>query len=165
MENEKNLKALLITNIPESRSEDTTKVVLTLAKHLDAELQASDIESVFRIKNDSNPKPPLIMVKLNKASARDSLYNARKNFTKKGVNTNTLGFRSTQKIFINEVLSKTQQKLFYHARKKKEQLKWRYVWTYHGQVFMRKVHDSDAVKITTEGCLGKISATTQAHDG
>ena len=73
MENEKNLKALLITNIPESRSEDTTKVVLTLAKHLDAELQASDIESVFRIKNDSNPKPALIMVKFNKASARDSL--------------------------------------------------------------------------------------------
>ena len=30
---------------------------------------------------------------------------------------------------------------------------------------MRKDHDSDAVKITTEGCLGKISATAQANDG
>ena len=105
------------------------------------------------------------MVKFSKASARDSLYNNRKNLTKKGVNTDTLGFRGTQKIFINEVLSKTQQKLFYHARKRKEQLNWRYVWTYHGQVFMRKDHDSDAVKIATEGCLGKITSTTQTRDG
>ena len=72
MENEKNLKALLIKNIdiPESRNEDLTKVIITLAKHLDATLQAADVESVFRIKNDSNPKPPLIMVKFSKASAR-----------------------------------------------------------------------------------------------
>ena len=105
------------------------------------------------------------MVKFSKASVGDSLYNARKKFTKKGVNTDTLGFRGTQKIFINEVLSKSQQKLCYHARKRKKQWNWRYVWTYHGHVFMRKAHDSDAVKIATEGCLGKIASTTQTHDG
>ena len=105
------------------------------------------------------------MFKFSKASARERLYNAHKKFTKKGVNTNTLGFRGTQKIFISEVLSKTQQKLFYHACKRKEQLNWHYVWTYHGQEFMRKDHDTDAVKITTEGCLGKITSTTQTHDG
>ena len=43
MENEKNMKALLITNIPESRNEDLTKVIITLAKHLDATLQAAQV--------------------------------------------------------------------------------------------------------------------------
>ena len=57
MENEKNMKALLIKNIPESRNEDLTKVIITLAKHLDATLQAADVESVFCIENDLNSKP------------------------------------------------------------------------------------------------------------
>ena len=58
MKNEENMKALLITNITESRKEDLTKVIITLAKHLDATLQVVDIEYVFCIKSDSNPKPP-----------------------------------------------------------------------------------------------------------
>ena len=81
MENEKNMTAPLRKNILESRNVDLTKVIITLAKHLDATLQAADVESVFRIKNDSNPKPPLIMVKFSKASACESLYNARKKYT------------------------------------------------------------------------------------
>ena len=57
MENERNMKALLIKNIPESRNEDLTKEIITRAKYIDATLQAADVESVFRIENYSNSKP------------------------------------------------------------------------------------------------------------
>ena len=166
IENEKNQKALLISNIPESRNEDSTKVILTLAEHLGAQIHPTDIETTFRIKNDSAPKPPLIMIKFNNSSARENLYNARKNFNKKAVTTSTLGFRGSSKnIYINEVLSKTQQKLFFLARKKKVELKWRYVWTYRGQVFMRQTKETDAIKIASTECLSQLTATTPEHNG
>ena len=166
IENEKNQKALLISNIPESRNEDSTKVILTLAEHLGAQIHPTDIETTFRIKNDSAPKPPLMMIKFNNSSARENLYNARKNFNKKAVTTSTLGFRGSSKnIYINEVLSKTQQKLFFLARKKKVELKWRYVWTYRGQVFMRQTKETDAIKIASTECLSQLTATTPEHTG
>ena len=166
IENEKNQKALLISNIPESRNEDSTKVILTLAEHLGAQIHPTDIETTFRIKNDSAPKPPLIMIKFNNSSARENLYNARKNFNKKAVTTSTLGFRGSSKnIYINEALLKTQQKLFFLARKKKVELKWRYVWTYRGQVFMRQTKDTDAIKIASTECLSQLPATTPEHIG
>ena len=166
IENEKNQKALLISNIPESRNEDSTKVILTLAEHLGAQIHPTDIETTFRIKNDSAPKPPLMMIKFNNSSARENLYNARKNFNKKAVTTSTLGFRGSSKnIYINEVLSKTQQKLFFLARKKKVELKWRYVWTYRGQVFMRQTKETDAIKIASTECLSQLTATTPEHNG
>ena len=166
IENEKNQKALIISNIPESRNEDSTKVILTLAEHLGAQIHPTDIETTFRIKNDSAPKPPLIMIKFNNSSARENLYNARKNFNKKAVTTSTLGFRGSSKnIYINEVLSKTQQKLFFLARKKKVELKWRYVWTYRGQVFMRQTKETDAIKIASTECLSQLTATTPEHNG
>ena len=166
IENEKNQKALLISNIPESRNEDSTKVILTLAEHLGAQIHPTDIETTFRIKNDSAPKPPLIMIKFNNSSARENLYNARKNFNKKAVTTSTLGFRGSSKnIYINEALLKTQQKLFFLARKKKVELKWRYVWTYRGQVFMRQTKETDAIKIASTECLSQLTATTPEHNG
>ena len=102
------------------------------------------------------------MIKFKNSSARKNLYNARKNFNKKAVTTSTLGFRGSGKnIYINEVLSKTQQKLFFLARKKKDELKWQYVWTFRGQGFMRQTKETDAMKkIASTECLSQLTATT-----
>ena len=103
------------------------------------------------------------MIKFNNSSARKNLYNARKNFNKKAVTTSTLGFRrgSGKNIYINDVLSNTQQKLFFLARKKKVELKWQYVWTFRGQGFMRQTKETDAIKkIASMECLSQLTATT-----
>lgn len=126
IENDKNQRALLIANIPESRNESTTKIVLSLASHLDTTISPSDIDAAFRIKNESSPDHPVILVKFNNTTSREKLYNARKNFKKKSVTTKTLGFREERNIFINEMLSTAQQKLFYKARKQKKVLNWKY---------------------------------------
>ena len=121
---------------------------------------------VFRIKNDlSSSKPPLIMVKFNNTSSRERFYNARLNLHKNSITTNSLGLNQSNKIFINEALSRAQRSLFYKARSTKTQLKWRYVWTYHGSIYMRENRQTNAIKITSEEELRQLSATTQTING
>jgi len=159
IENEKNRKVLLLANIPVSPNENLAKVLTTLCKHLETNLKPTDIESVYRIKTAKSPDPPLIMAKFHDADLRDKVYSARKLFVKKSINTTTLGFNTESNIYINEVLSKAQQSLFYMARKKKKDLHWRYVWTFHGQVYMRETNNSEPIKVVSDETLRNLSPT------
>ena len=166
LETEKNLKTLIIANIPESHHEDTVKVVTTLSGLVKADVQITDIETAFRLKNDStSSKPPLIMVKFNNTSSQERLYNPRLNLHKNSITTSSLGLSQSNKIFINEALSKSQRSLFYKARSAKGQLGLRYIWTYRGSIFMRKSKETDAIKITIEEELSQLKASTHNHNG
>ena len=166
LETEKNLKTLIVANIPESHHEDTVKVVTTLAGLVKADVKITDIETAFRLKNDStSSKPPLIMVKFNNTSSQERLYNPRLNLHKNSITTSSLGLSQSNKIFINEALSKSQRSLFYKARSAKGQLGLRYIWTYHGSIFMRKSKETDAIRITTEEELSQLTANTHNHNG
>ena len=100
MLNEKNKKALIMANIPESRHEDLSKITSVLASKLDVDIKEHDIESVFRIKSEKSPNPAHIMVKFHSATVRDKLYNARKFFKKKSVTTKSLGYIHETSIYI-----------------------------------------------------------------
>ena len=168
IEHEKNLKTLLVANIPSSQHEDTTKIITNLAAKLETSMLPGDIDSAFRIKSDAaahSSKPALIMVKFTNTASRDRFYNARKNFNKLSITTQSIGFRRKEKIFINEALTRSQRALFFKARQMKVKSGWRYVWTFHGQVYMRKSADDDPVKITSEETLSNLMATTSNHDG
>ena len=168
IEHEKNLKTLLVANIPSSQHEDTTKIITNLAAKLETSMLPGDIDSAFRIKSDAaahSSKPPLIMVKFTNTASRDRFCNARKNFNKLSITTQSIGFRRKEKIFINEALTRSQRALFFKARQMKVKSGWRYVWTFHGQVYMRKSADDDPVKITSEETLSNLMATTSNHDG
>ena len=94
---------------------------------------------------------------------RDKLYNARRMIRQNSIDTKSLGFHQNN-IYTNEYpsniqwistptstpLSRAQQRLFYKARKSKTTEVWKYAWTFHGQVFMRKTKSDDPVKITSE---------------
>ena len=105
------------------------------------------------------------MVKFNNTSSRDRLYNARLNLHKNSITPSSLGLSQSNKIFINEALSKSQRSLFYKARSAEGQLGLRYIWTYHGSIFMRKSKETDAIKITTEEELSQLTANTHNHNG
>ena len=161
IEHEKNLKTLIVANIPASHHKDTVKLVTNLAAKLDASILTGDIDSAFCIKSQTSTyRPPLIMVKFTNTVSRDNLFNARKNFKKHIITTQSVGFWETDKIYMNEALTRSQRSLFYKARQTKSQTKWRYVWTYHGQVFMRKTVNDDPVKIASEKELDQLMAST-----
>ena len=55
------------------------------------------------------------------------------------------------------------------ARQTKRNLGWKYVWTYHGNVFMRKSKEEDSIKIATKHDLDKMqqqnSSTINSNNG
>ena len=103
------------------------------------------------------------MPRFHRLCMRDKLYNARRMIRQNSIDTKSLGFHQNH-IYTNEYpstiqwistptstpLSKAQQRLFYKALKSKTTEGWKYAWTFHGQVFMRKTKSDDAVKITSE---------------
>lgn len=151
MEQERNLKTLLINGVPPTNKENLFMVIEKLAKELEVSCSAVDIDSIFRIKpkHDSS-KAPAIIVKFNNMGARDALYDGRKQMVKKTITTKSIGIggENGSPIYINEQLSKDEMELFYKARQKKKELSYKYCWTFHGNVYMRRERTSDPIRIT-----------------
>lgn len=145
-----NLTTLTINGIPSTPKENLNLLVLKLAKTAGlADLTENDVEKVYRSKKTNNSDTPAtIVLKFKNMATRDSFYNARKKMAKDNITTKDLGLEDNRKIFINEYLSRTTQRIFYLARMKRKELHYQFVWTYHCQIFMRKDKTTDMIKIT-----------------
>lgn len=151
IEQERNLKTLIVDGVPPTNKENLFMVIEKLAGELEVMCSSSDIDSVFRVKQKTDsPKPPAIIVKFNNMGARDALYDGRKWMVKKNITTKSIGMEGEigSSIYINEQLSKDELELFYKARQKKRELSYKYCWTFHGNVYMRKDRTTDPVRIS-----------------
>lgn len=157
MEQEKFNKTLILDGIPVTNRENLHSIIEKLSDSLDVDYKEEDIDGIFRTKQvGENPKRAII-IKFNKMSARDAFYDGRKCMVKKSITTKSLGYENTDKIFINEQLPKATQELFYKVRCKKRDLNYKYAWTYHGNIFMRKDKKSEAIKISSDKDLIDLS--------
>lgn len=151
IEQERNLKTLIVDGVPPTNKENLFMVIEKLAGELEVMCSSSDIDSVFRVKQKTDsPKQPAIIVKFNNMGARDALYDGRKRMVKKNITTKSIGMEGEigSSIYINEQLSKDELELFYKARQKKRELSYKYCWTFHGNVYMRKDRTTDPVRIS-----------------
>ena len=125
LQSNKSLKTLMICGIPKTHNEDLTYIISKLANQIScSQVNKSDLETVFRPKNSNQSPSTTIVVRFSSLIKRDEFYNCRKLLGK-----NTLSFK---------------------ARQSKTDLKYQYVWTHHGQIFMRKTKESDMVKVTDD---------------
>ena len=149
---DKNLKTLRITGV--TKTHNVTKLATVMSC---TNINKHDIESVFRPKEKDGSPTDLIKVRFTTKSKRDEFYSGRKCLAKNNLTTKDLGLSTSSKIFITESLSRATQSLFYHARKCKTELNYKFIWTYHAQIFMRKSNDVDMVKITTQESLDQLT--------
>ena len=152
VEQDRNLKTLVINGVPATKNENLFALIEKLSESLELKYSPCDIDSIFRVKPKSDsPKPAVRVVKYMNMCARDAFYDGRKQMIKKNVTTKTLGINdSDDKIYINEQLNSQEAELFYKSRKRKHELSYKYAWTFHGNVFMRKTKSSDAIRIDSE---------------
>ena len=157
---DKNLKTLRIAGITKTHNEDLPYIVTKLATVMSCtNINKHDIESVFRPKDKDTCRSPtdLIIVRFATMSKRDEFYNGCKYLAKNNPTPKDLGLFTSNKIFINESLSRATQSLFYHARKRKAELNYKFIWTYHAQIFMRKSNNVDMVKTTDQESLDQLT--------
>lgn len=152
VEQERNLKTLLINGVPKTENENLLTFIEKLSEKLEVSFSAADIDSVFRAKpKTDSARPPVIIIKFNSLGARDALYDGRKSIIKNKVTTKSLGVNQVDSnVYINEQLTKLEADLFYKVREKKRELTYKYAWTFHGHIFMRKEKSSEAIRINSD---------------
>lgn len=111
---------------------------------------ASDIDKIYRIRKSNR-----IVIKFLQSTKRDDFfYTYRKNI----IDISKLGFKENTKVYINEVLSTSQSKLFWLTRSFKTEHNYKYVWTFRQKIYLRKTEDSDAILINNEEDLTTLAS-------
>ena len=157
---------LEIRGIPLQRNEICNNLVKKVGDLIGVKVDDHDISVSHRLpgsaqrqsntsqaaRNDST-----IIVKFVRRDIRDKFYSLRKNF--RGKSTKDIGLtRVTEhRIFIGESLTKQNRRLFNLCLEQRNRLKYRYIWTSAGRIFLRKDESSPVISVLTLKDLEKIT--------
>ena len=119
--------------------------VLTALKKIDENISHQDIDVVHRLGKSKKNKTPNIIVRFISRKTRNNIYKERK----KRKNPDG-GKPITQRVFINENLTKKNKRLFYLANDKRKIFGWKYIRTNNGRIHLRQTNDSEVITIRHE---------------
>lgn len=160
-------QALLINDIeiagcPEERNENSTHIVIALAKKIGVDLDLKDVVSAER----AGPPPPMtqggaavrprpLVVRLTRRTTRDALLKAarvRRNITTEGLPLPG----PTRSIYVNERLTRHYRHLFQKARELSRSHKFKYTWTREGKIFVRQEEGKMSYRLRSEDDLKRV---------
>jgi len=72
-------------------------------------------------------------------------------------------FLSFKGFFLNENLTLKNRQLLFHAKKKRKNNQWKYLWTSNGRNFARKIDTSFAIQIKNQCDIQKIKRRTESE--
>lgn len=152
------LQNLEITGIPEHKDENTEDIVLNVSQHIGVNIQSTDIEFAHRIQprratSASRARP--IIVRLKQRTVKDKIMAAARKHRNISARDIGLGVES-QKIYINEHLTKDNKMLLTSCKQKAKELNYKYIWTKNCRVFVRKNETSPPVPINSSADIVKI---------
>jgi hypothetical protein len=165
MEQYSRLECLEIRGIPvrDQYDENTNAIVKNVGKLIGVNVSHSDISISHRLPKSRAfstrhgiQYDAAIIVKFVRRDVRDSYYKARSNLRNK--TTNDLGIigSSGQKIFIAESLTQKNKALFNQCLHAKRDLKYKFLSTSSGKIFLRLDADSYAVAVCDESDIEKL---------
>lgn len=151
-----------IAGIPETTGEGITHIVLAVATKLGVQLEERDIVDASRVgapralvEGGPAPRPRNIAVRMTRRSSRDALLKAAR--VRRGATTADMGISGPPcKFYINERLTKLNRQLFQRAREIAKRIKWRFVWTRSGKIYVKKENGSKGHLIRSEADLVKV---------
>lgn len=145
-----------IVGIPELSCEDLNAPIVKIGNHVGVEMSQDDILEVHRI----TPRvklpgiPRVIIAKMRSRLLKDNLISLAR---KKRLTTNMIGIAGdTRTIFINEHLTPYNKQLLNKCKDFAKANQYQFVWTKHGQIFIRQNDTSPGLPIQDEDDLFKI---------
>ncbi|KAJ0169448.1 hypothetical protein K1T71_015035 [Dendrolimus kikuchii] len=160
------LADLDIECLPEQNGENIIHTVSMLASKLGVTLENRDIVYAERVgsarpniaASDSNEvgrQTRRVVVRLARRQLRDELLHAarvRRNFT-----TTDMGYGGpSQRVYVNERLTRANRLLFHRAREACRKHQWRYSWTKKGRIFVRQCEGRPAHCIRSDNDLSRV---------
>ena len=137
--------------IPVTLNENTNHIIKTMVKKLNVDLKEDDISTSHRLPSANN-RTPGIIVKFTNRDLRNLIYQKRRNL----IGVNDFKIPGMTNLFINENLTPMRRKLFSLVFKKKIELKYKFLWTQNGDIYVRKNTTCEKLKISTEADLDLI---------
>ena len=105
-------------------------------------------------KNSEPAASPPIIVRFLSRDVGNQLYATRK--LARTANLHEFSLQSDENIYINENLTQSRKKLFWHARQKTMASNFKFYWTVNGNVYVRKSSDTDSLLIKNIDDISKI---------
>ncbi|XP_063631341.1 uncharacterized protein LOC134802636 [Cydia splendana] len=154
------LKNIEITGVTESNGENLQQLVSTICVKLGVELDPRDVDDVRRVGQRGGgagglERPRPVVLTLTRRAPRDQILRAAK--VRRGLTTDALEIPgNSRRVYINEHLTKNNRILFSKARARGAELKFKFVWTSNGSIYMRRTETSSIVRISSESMLEKL---------
>lgn len=139
---------IVINGIQTTENENPEIYVEKIAEALQITLTERDIKSITRMQTQSKHSdlPPSIIVEFHKPEKRDEIMQKKKQAE---LHTNIFGIDtiSKNKIYISEQLTSRRQYIMKMARDLRRDKIVEFVWSKQGEIFIRRMKGSKAVKI------------------
>ena len=122
------------------------------------QVDEDDISISHRLPVSSNYKGdrsnPSIIVKFVRRDLKEEFYSSRKDL--KNFSTEDLGYSTTNNIYINESLTEKNKELFRESLKAKKALKYKFIWTSNGRIYLRKDSNSRIIHIKDKNTIKEL---------
>ena len=122
-------------------------------------LQDNDISTAHPIPTYKVGAPPKLIVKFTRRSVRNKFYSSRRKLQrKKTKDLPNLNLLSEADVFVSESLTPSKKKLFGDVDIVKKHLKWKYIWTYNGRIFIREDENKPSFSFDSAQDLDKFKS-------
>lgn len=148
-------KSIEIRNIDYERGENLSNLIEKLFKTVGQEDNYAKITDTYRLPS-KDPLKKSIVVEMPNESSKLELLKAVKTYNENNKNE-ALSTRifdkpeeSIQAIYVSNYLTPLAAKLFYQGRELKRNYNYKFCWTKHGKVYVKKNETSTAILLKTE---------------
>jgi prefoldin subunit 5 len=156
-----NVKVAGIPHLKQKESaRDTSDLCIKIFHEMGVALSIQDINIAHRVPtrktNDNQPKP--IICKFTRRLAREQVMAVRRDITK--VDPSRLGLHPESNLShagIYDHLTPRLQKVLAEAKKFKDDNNYRFCWTKHRSIYLRKTENSNPIRIHQRSDLTKIA--------
>jgi len=133
---------------------------------LSANKPLEEISTAHQIPSYKAEAPPKIIVKFTRRDTRNRFYGSRRKLANKKVkDLPDLNLTSTENVFISESLTHYKKKLFGEVNKQRKKLKWKYIWTQNGRIFIKANENTTTRSFDTVEDLSKFQRELEHLSG
>ncbi|CAG9572883.1 unnamed protein product [Danaus chrysippus] len=148
------LNDIEISGLEEKSGENSTNIVLLVAKKIGASLEERDIVSSERwgprriiADHSGQTRPRPIIVRLARRAVRDEMLRAAR--VRRGCDSSGIVESEAKRFYVNERLTPMNRHIFYKTRELGRRDGWRYIWTRGGRIYARRNGNSETRRIRT----------------
>lgn len=162
-EQESLLNDVQVSGVPETKGENTTQLLNVLAIKLGVSLDERDVVFVRRVGNvlrdrvegEDASRHRIIVARLARRTTRDSILNAAR--VRRNLCTADIELPgASQRIYVNERLTKSNRQLFYMTRQAATRCGWKYSWTRDGRILARKEEGKSVVQVRMQSDIERF---------